>query len=354
MIKTKEKKSIFWPVILSACAVFLLLLGVGLWVLWDFLEDYQETLPQTVAAPMADAVKTSDGAALLPYCGELPAALSNEEKLSVYLRQRLQNHTVDVYMDESFETERPVYAVAANGEPVALVTLKRTEQKSKYGFNVLEIDSVALCSDTVYTVTAPKGVELLLDGAPLPPSYVKTETPIEHFAGLQDNIPQSVAAVSSGFAYLDEVTARNPWGGQAETLWDGNKKYAEVVCRPTQETCKLLGELALGFVRDYAHFVSEREAPRDVLLGRMYPGTRLWKDVWSYDNTWGMVSKSEQYDNEKVEDFRQYAPEEYSCVVSMDYTVTYWGNEKNLPLSYTCFITNRGGLIRIVDLKSGR
>lgn len=351
------KKSHFMRNLLLFAGIALMGIFLVLFRLWNYLADYQNTLPSMLGDEILSAYRSADTTTIKKYCTTLPDSLQDDMTFHRYLDTIIGKE--DIYYYES-NTQNDsegkaviTYTYSVDNQTFATLVVSRTASESKYGFPLYEISSLEQYTLQSYTFIQAPGTQILLNGIPIDASYLKT----------QETIASSFDEIEAGpFAYTtyvlpdylasSDVTSIDASGNRCELTWNKEHTVCISTNTPRADIASQISSFATDAAKEYAVFATIKYASRDSLLAYLYPGTTFYKAIKTYDNDWGISKTSDSFDSVTVTDTIQYSPTEYSCVVSLDYLVKQGSTEKNYPLSFTCYITTKNGSPKIVNLET--
>ena len=152
----KQKKDRFVKVYLICVLCVLLIIAAGLLLLWRRMDVYERSRPARAVEAWIDATDSAGWRTLLSGMGVEDSYLSGLDLADAEYYKKLE-----LYTDET-----PTFGVRFGKKTMLVASLKRGEALG-FGSNAWEIGSVSL-ADSGFTVYAPVGAAVTVDGAPVP------------------------------------------------------------------------------------------------------------------------------------------------------------------------------------------
>ena len=166
------KRSKFFLAFFSYVGALAVLIVVSLTLFWFYLKDYQRALPVNHGERIAQAYREGDAALLRQYYTNLPDTLQDDQALADYLGKYVDTSDIFVYEGDGGEKNQLIYEISAGTFRLATLTLEETGEKSLFGYPLYQPVSLQGYPLFRYTIQAPSGVRILLDGKPLDQSYL--------------------------------------------------------------------------------------------------------------------------------------------------------------------------------------
>lgn len=172
----KRAKSYFGRGLAVYAAVFVLIAGLGLTVLWDFLKAYEQSRPQTALDEFVQQLtaEKSDGQAWKVIEG-IDHKIQSEEVCEAFIKSQLDGKVTYTKNISACTEEKWVYVLRNGSKVVGNVTLV-PQEKDRYGFSIWKVadDSVdfsALVGERL-SVTVPSQFKVSVNGVLLDESYI--------------------------------------------------------------------------------------------------------------------------------------------------------------------------------------
>ena len=239
--------------------VFLVIVTGGLWLLWDFMEAYEQSRPVNTIKNYVDQLTVED---LCEGSDQLLSTLDSNIQSPEESRQIIRDASTGAFSyakksAESSET-RQVYVLRCGRQVVGQFVISAGEA-DRYGFRVWEVteesfDLSYLMGESV-SVTVPSDFTVSVNGFPLDSSYITEQdipyTTLEAFYG-EYPLPTMVTYTADSFlgSYTMEVTDRN--GKNVEITAETD--YNPMLPACTDKELERIDELMDQFLTRYVAF----------------------------------------------------------------------------------------------------
>lgn len=345
---------------------FLIPLGIGgLGILWNFLEDYQQSLPENVAQEGLSLFENGRMDVLSQYISYTPHPLeaedSFEETVQQYLSSGEGNSGEYTLIPKVGGSDEKRYVVALDGKKVAELVLTPTGETSEYGFPVWSLSDIEMFSvsgEYALEIIAPSDAEITVNGHALSAEYmVDNAVPleIEGYAELPEghSQPLYVRYQVEGLLMSPQVEAKASDGGECvlELTEDTGKKQTYSVTRyASEQFVSAVGVKAEFAAKLYAEFIT-KDASLDELLPYLLVGGSLYNHLQDFSNYWYIDHNSNAFENLVLDNFILYDASHYSCDISFDYYI-YMGNQSyEYPTAYTLYFVREGEQWKLATLE---
>lgn len=191
--------------------VFLAIVSGGLWVLWDYIDAYEQSRPVNAIKAYVDSLTPEDlsagSGALLD---TLDVRLQSREESSRLIRESVGQEFSYAKKSAESSDNRQVYVLRSGRQVIGQFAITSGEP-DKFGFRIWEVteesfDFSHLLGESV-SVTVPSDFTVLVNGAELDSSYITNKdipyTKLEEFYG---SYPLPSLVTYSADSYLGEAT----------------------------------------------------------------------------------------------------------------------------------------------------
>lgn len=239
--------------------VFLLIVSVGLWVFWDFIDAYEQSRPVNVIKAYVEQV-TAD--TMCEGSGELLDQLDSNIQSREEACQRIKESvTGDLsYAKKSAESSenRQVYVLRSGRQVVGQFAISAGEP-DKYGFRIWEVTETSfdfshLLGESL-SVTVPSDFTVTVNGCQLDSGYITAQdipyTTLEEFYG-DYTLPTMVTYSADSFlgSYTMEILDRQ--GNPVEI--SETTDYNTLLPEPGYQKREQIDELMEKFLARYVAF----------------------------------------------------------------------------------------------------
>jgi len=332
----------------------ILAIATSLTVFWFYLADYEAHLPGKFATEILKAYQTDDASTLIKYCDNLPEQLKNPDNLLSYLKLNIDKEKVFFYEGNSSDQNTESIIFACGDKKISTLTLKKTGERSIFGFDLLKISNLVGIYKPIelLTIKVPNNVDLLLNDNPVQNANItKNRVYLKQFYQVAKVVPYFDTYQLIDWYYIPKITAFLQNGQPCNVNVNKNDFTATVTISPTATMRNFLAKTVETFTKEYVLFTSEDAKFSDV-ASYLCNNTDFYKRTETYDNRWTQEHTNPNFSNLKVENFIQYDSWLYSCDITFDYSITEasTGQIHKYPSSYTCYLASIGNRMQVVDL----
>ena len=347
MARTKKRPAAFrrglalWALLLALAG------GLGLALLWGALERYEQSTPEHAILALVQTARAGDDAALAQAAGFAPQGMATVESWAGAARAALADIPEDrdrlAFVKGEQAGDSLAYALAVDGTVAARFTLTRQ------GEGWRAAPDLATLPD--YTLTAPAGVELTVNGVPLDPAAGE-DSPAAGFEDMGDAAPRVVRWTVSGLYAAPQVTATS--NGAACPVVRDEEKHTVTAGLPEDEAGRAeAAQFLETAAKQYAQFISE-DVSLTQLARILYPDTSLHKGLKGYYVGWYVTHTGVRFDDLKIENVVAAGPDAWTGDVSFTFVVTKPGLEdRKYPSRYHMAVVRAGGAWKLVSLDVG-
>lgn len=342
--RTSRGTIVFRAVYISLTALAVAAVVVGLFVLWDFLAEYENYLPEkTVENILAEGPEQGDTSPVYESADFTPNKYEDDSAAREYVAGLFKGeltYTKDVKLSTE---DTPVYAVKCDGKRVCSLTLTKTGEQSGWGFPLYRgvgYSGVEIPTSDI-TIIAPDNAEIRINGIPMRELPVKSETvaECEHFYGYIDSIPGMAGYTVSGFTQPPEVTAFRADGSELRQELNGTEyRFTLDGGEPPQE----LSELAVTVSETYSKFISA-DASFDAVAKYVPEDVPLYENIRTYESKFYTPHTDYDFLDVKVSDYRRYAEDCVSLRVTYTQRIySGWYGDFDFATDNTIYLAKSG------------
>ncbi len=347
----RKQKTSFSKKLLKFTIATLILIFIGLAFLWVYLMDYENNIPSGKAEEIAVAYETANPKALQKYFPDLPKIFLEEGVLEEYLDSTGNTESIFYYQDNK-DNDNPVYLIQRGREKLATLSLAKTDKKSLFGFPKYSIVSAKQEPLKTYTIIAPPGDEVLLNGEPIDQGYLVTSHP-----ALSCFSPGEAHYITQDFYVINDFNMVKDLSGQdliAEVVEDNNNEITyHLYKEPSEEDRKELEDFVTIYAKTYTNFAAAEKVPIGPVLQMTEKDSPWYNSLKNYSNYWGVTFVKSSYENVEIKDFRQYSPNDYSCQFSLDYVVTSkYRKEKTYHFNFQVYVSRIDGKMKVKNMEA--
>ena len=317
------KKIGFKKGFLLLCAVYAVLIMVGLLCFRGYLKKYEASHPVGAMNGYFAALAAGDTERIVEQSAFPFDAYNTKEAYVAYLSERYNGGVGSwqyALMDSADDTY--TYDVYESHKKVGTLTLVR------------EKDTYIVRSDWAYgaktTVQSPQTV--LVNGAPLTMGQAQT---VAVFSGVKGTLPTVSAATVETLMpptlSLDGVPS-------VQTV----QKDGSILITPVPQDAAALKAFAETAAKTYALYISN-DLERGELTKLMEGGTPFATGVYAYDGKWYNKHISTAFENMQVSEPIQWSADCFTVEVRFDFVVRRTYDAHTYPTAYTVAVRKSGG-----------
>ncbi|MDO5381894.1 MAG: hypothetical protein Q4F06_04115 [Eubacteriales bacterium] len=361
----KKGKGVFWKVYGIVVTISVIVI-VGVWILlWSFLSAYEKSQPEYVADNVIKEFnnKTTDvvtGYLKNEAVSELQDKASYEEFMSEFLSEYLEGEWTYTKKPGEYSKENPVYKLKKDGKAMAVLYLKKDEQRAAFNtpkWNVDRIEGIDVKARTI-TIEVPKGSEVTFNNTVLTSQFI-SEDDIEN--SRLENVKEFVTAPKmtvytvEGIYTDPEISVKGPVYGKTVSVdeVEGDRYVYGFESGNTDVTdqesmIKTISEI-------YGKYVSN-----DARFSALSP--YILKDSHAYDilrgvsntNIWFAEHTSTGFEDMKVFNYQVYTEDCFSCEVTFNQYIIRESSKHTYPtrVKYVFIKKNSKWYVADISVKS--
>ena len=331
-----------FPVFFTLYLLGSLLVTAGaLFLLWNFLDQYERNSPDRIAATAARQVAEGEYALLWESEQLVPSRFNSQERLEQWLASSLEGKGI-----ASRKEEEGSYLLTADGEPFARLTIQAQGKKNLFGgqpHQITQVETTLPMTET-FTITAPEEAQVTVNGVSLTQEDRAGEAaPLAAYDGLPDGYepPRALTYRIGPLAGPPQISAQLAEGGPCAVKVEGDQ--GTVTAPAGEELQAQIAPLAQEASHLYARYITQ-DASFDQLTPYFLTGTSYYQQLSSFYNGWYISHDSYVFGETEVSQFLLYSPDHLSCDVTFDYQVIQGSKVHDFPSAYTLyFIRTQGG-----------
>lgn len=348
--KNKKPLSRFLKIYFSVFAVILISI-VG--ILYIYLEDYQKTLPSEKGVEVIQAIENLDMVTLEAISSNLPLSLKDKKYFSQYLKSFGEEPDLFFYASTSKDENKLVYLIGNHDKTMATLTLEKTGEKSRFGFDKVRILDLVFKPVKNPKIIVMTPVDLLINETPFTSQIQEVKsTLITNFAPAVKEI-EILTYSFPEFQFITSVTVPNH--PEVEVNFDPVSSTYMIMSTVDQTTKDNLSAFAEKAIKDHTRLWKLPSMTRSAFINDyVYPKSNFDSLVRSYDLMVKYDFISETFSDFKIQEICQFGPNAFSAHVSISHSVTstYIGKivtQVSHP-SYLFYFTNLNGKWKVTDM----
>ncbi|MBE6606866.1 MAG: hypothetical protein E7635_07535 [Ruminococcaceae bacterium] len=346
-MKNKNKFLSFGAFVIYFLIIFAIATVILMSALSSYLEEYEKYQPSTIANEVKDyfSAKNSAQLSLIPAEGETVLA----PVFPQYIKRIVNEENLFCYKSSSSD-QTLIYDYISNNKKIASLLLSKTNEKSKRGFDIYEIDHIKWYPVFKYTITAPddckifiNDIEINADNATI--EVISKNDVYEDFDGYVTSL---VRYNIDNLNYITNVRAEFDSKTVFEIVNDGDDLDFEVnytVNKIMPEEMKAEIEARTHkAVEAYVYYTTLHSIPVSTVLPYIHPKAALYKNVQRFDNTWSNSKTSDEFLKFEISDFKYYTDTKASCRADVIYQIIkYYNTKREFDFNFDIYLAKENG-----------
>ena len=351
-MKVKYKRSKFFYFYIGFISFFTLLIVVGLFVLYSFLEAYELAQPKSMAQKICNEyIKTADVSVLKSQYSLKLSDYETEENAKEAMLGLVSGKQLEVnYSSRTPKGSDISFFVKSGDKNIIKIALSKNKKKGKFGLTGYSVDEISLLENVYKTVniTFPSNADLKINGKKLKKGDIKESTlpeikDVEFGKGTVYtctaaivnllNTDLEVKAASADF----EVKKTGEDFSVCQIFEDGFKKDIE--------------EFAIEGAKAYAEYMQDNGSLGQI--GRYIDtSSDFYKGIRSTIVRFALSFSGSSYENLQCTDFTKHSDEIYSCRVKFAHKMKQGAKVYNDDFDKRVYLrVNKSGK-KIIDMQS--
>lgn len=308
-------------------AVWIVLIAVGLWFFYVYLDRYEAATPNAALNNYVKWIQTENYEAIIAASDFEETVLNTKEEFVKYLSRLFEGDTTTLAVRERVTSndDRKEYSLYIEDKRVCGLSLIHNPKWGETAWSyVTEIQyqepTVIYAADTVRLEINGTDVSLLgITGTPAADTILgsvddPSALPCVYAYTLNDLLnPPTIEALTLG-------------GDSCQVVMTADNTYC--VYTPTDEAVRTKHEeLAKSTAFTYAAFVG-KDAARSDVLKLVYKDSALYDTIRNFSNGWFTKHDSYEFKDVSITNYAQFTSTDFSCDVS--FTPVYIRNNKKL------------------------
>lgn len=347
MKKATKGTIVFRAVYFSLLAAALAAITAGLIYLWQFLADYEATLPEKLADEFVWRLNSGIYSDIYDNVRFEETIFESREAVETVLKERLEGEFSYSKLQRESTEEEQVYKIKCGGEQVAVLILGHSGEVSPFGFPVYEQKTVETfeISPRSVTVTALNSYEVFVNGTKLDDSFiVKQSEPVEQagfFHGYLEDVPYYVTYTVEGLLLEPETEVFDSDGTLLSADESGVYGFRE---KNDQE----LIQMGLDFSKLYTEYIAN-DVSFNTVSAYIPEHLPLYEDLYYYEGNFYSWHSGYEFTDEWAGELYFYGENCISVRSKYNHTI-YYTEEKTFPIDNTVYFAKADGEWKVTDV----
>lgn len=335
--------------------IWIVLIGAGLFYVWNLLIDYEASIPDV---NMEKHLEEFDASHIGNLYDKFPLELNEYED-----KDAVKNWFCQAVADKElsfrkftgkYTNSTPVYEVLA-GENVIAAVLFTENGKNDHGFSVWEMSQVSFEGYGPdffdVTVKVPQNAEVLVNGQLIDGKYLTAEEPVELASNIADFVEQVPGYRIYTITHLANMPEIKVAGDNIREVLD--EEYTVCYDFGTDEDLKnqVAGRIT-AMTREFGAYIINKGSLgtlQSYMVGKAKEYVSNIPAVWAY-----LVGEEYYYtfENETIENFVRYSEDCFSCEASYTLNVSYRGTRSiSYDTRLICTYIKKDGIWYLADFR---
>lgn len=358
-MKHSEKKgfSLFAKFYISLFIICIWAVFFGLTYFYNFLNDYQQSLPVNVINELFYELEKNDYTRAKELSGFIKNDFNTDEDFINYIDSKFLNNYNDLdFIKIDCDEDIQRYDLYFDDNKKGSIIISKNVNTSKYGFDLWEVESLDILTYLAdIVVTAPENAGIFINGKPVSENYkIKTEY-LNEFPLNTEEIEKPCLKTYRLKKLLQtpDITAYTPNGEECDINITEEKPNNIVFTWPKLKQTQLR-DIAKEATENYAYVITQAR-DNDIFLKYLVKDTQYYKTISTYNSSWYIAQpeiSGDKFENFKISEYHEY--DEFHAVmnVSFDYTIytTNGKKESKFPFSYKIYFLYKDNKWQILEM----
>lgn len=321
----KHKKSLFFRIYFRVLIAFLILIGIGLVVLWFALDDYENTIPTNLLKPIISEIKNKDYDRIINSPDFEVSEFESKDDFIDVLNNNVDGAEITYLRHAVAEENVYLYNIKAGEKNIISVTIKKSEKKSKFGFEKYEVDKITAskADDNKIVINAPSNSKVTINGKELTDKYaVEKGIEIEELANVpaEINKPTMTKYEIEGLYKDATIKATGHLGNELNIIKDEKTGEYTVLSNGPQELATTHDALITNVAQGFAKYVTN-DFKFSNISKYFLSSSPIYDTIRVMEVYWYTPHDKYEFKNVKTMDFMSYSDDCFSYRITFDHDV---------------------------------
>lgn len=335
--------------------IWIVLIGAGLFYVWNLLIDYEAGIPDV---NMEKHLAEFDVSHIGELYDKFPLELNeyeDKEAVKDWFCQAVSDKEISYRkLTGKYTNSTPVYEVLAGENVIAAVLFTETG-RNDHGFPVWEMSHVSFEGYGPeffdVTVKVPRSSQVLVNGKPIDEKYLTAQENVElaeNIADFVENVPGYHIYTLGHLANMPEITVT----GDNICEVSGDEYTVFYDFGTDEELKKQVSGRITAMTREFGAYIINKgslNALQSYMVGKAKEYVSNIPAVWAY-----LVGEEYYYsfENENIENFVRYSDDCFSCEATYTLNVSYRGTRSiSYDTGLICTYIKKDGAWYLADFK---
>lgn len=298
---------------------------VFLGILWDFLRNYQVSMPTSVMNDIVELLEnTKDGSELEKITSANSNEFESQDKINdFYLSLKDKESLSYSNISEDSSDQEKAYYISSGDEQILRVVLELKKDGARYGFDKWKLKELKSVESEV-CIIAPSGVEVYINGKEVSSNYItSSEKQIPLIENLYNknwvsDLPNLIEYKVTEFVSIPVVTVKE--NSEEITLSKNTEGVYEYQFSATEEFAQSISPRIIEASETYGKYIT-KDIDFGTLSQYLISGSKLYENLRTLEIRWYQEHESYEFNNQEISDFKMYGENCFSCNVYFEQTV---------------------------------
>lgn len=345
----RRKKSSFYLFYFSFFLTLIVLILFALALLWKSMADYENCVPEKTMDNLAQSINQGNYDTIASASGVSLSEFEESADVADYLKKNAEGKSVTYSRKPGGTAQRMQFIMSSGNDELATVTVKMKPQKSKFGHDQYEIESIAgkMKESQSVEITAPSTAKIFVNEREVGEKYIaQKDIPFTQLQKLPDSFekPTMVKYKIDNIYFEPAVSAKGYLGNELSVVRDTKTGAYNVSADGTADLSTQYSKLAINVAQTYAKFVTN-DATFTELSKYISRETSLYKKLSALEVQFYADHDKYEFQDIKTSDFMMYNDNCFSIRVKFTHIVYRTNRDKKFefPSDFTfCFVKKNG------------
>ena len=349
-----KKKNIFlsfYAFLLYSLVVFVIVTIALMNALNAYLEEYEQYQPTTLSDEVLLYFQSLDADSLekLPAKGDTLSGSVFE----AYLNKVINTDTLFNYKSSTSDT-CITYDYISNNKKIATLSLEKTGALSPRGFEEYKISSIEWYPQYKYTITAPEGTVIKINGN-IPKVEPEKVTLCDVYEDFDSSIFYNDIYTIEYLEYITDISAEGVYSADLKMDFIANDEFNHEYIYEYTVSEDVINEVTervtLG-AKAYIRYTTLAGIPVNTVLPYIHRNAALYNHLRNFNNTWNHYYIRDEYKKFEITDFRFHSDDRVSCRLSAIYGITKSSGKKyDFDFDFDLYMKKENGVWYITSME---
>ena len=349
-----KKKNIFlsfYAFLLYSLVAFVIATVFLMSALNSYLEEYEAYQPTTLSDEVLLYFKNLDAASLEKLTAKGDSLTG--DVFEAYLAEVINPDTLFNYKSSASDTSI-TYDYISDNKKVATLLLEKTGVLSPRGFEEYKISSIEWHPLYKYTITAPEGTVIKINGS-APKAEPEKVLLCDVYADFDESVFNNDVYTIDYLEYITDISAEGPYSAElkmtliSENEFSHDYSFAHTV--PESIINEVTARVTDG-TKAYIQYTTLAGVSVNTVLPYIHKNASLYNHLRNFNNTWNHYYTKDEYKKFEITDYRFHNDDKISCRLSAIYSIKkYSGKSYDFDFDFDIYLIKENGVWYITSME---